>query len=360
MLTAVWDGKTARVLSTILVFIAVLAFLHYARNTLTLFLFSVLFAYFIDPLVSRLAKLLNGRVKAIIATYLLLGAVAAVLGVLLGPHIVDESKSLMTSVPAFVDRLSSGQFIFKVGQIHGWNYERAVAIQHFFLTHRDQIIAWVEGVMASLEEPLMHIWWIILIPILSVFFLKDARAMAFGLVRLGNDRKDKAVLYGIVSDVNVMLGSYIRAQMILAALTAVALSVVLGLMRTPYPFLLSPLAGVLEVIPVVGPAFASALIFGIALLAGYKHMVLLFLVLGGWRVIQDYVNAPRIMGKSVEISPLMEIFAVLAGGEIGGVIGALVSVPILATLRILWLRLSVMKNIEAPVTAVSPDSVPNG
>lgn len=360
MFSTFWDAKTARVLSTVLVFVVVLAFLHVARNTLTLFLFSVLFAYFVDPLVSLLARYLHGRTSGIIATYVLLCGLITGLGFLFGPHIVDESKSLMASIPAFVDRLSSGEFIFKMSQSRGISHERAVQIQHFFMRHREQIINYFEGIAASLQAPLTHIWWLVLIPILSLFFLKDARAMAFGVVRLGNDRKDKAILYGIIDDVNVMLGSYIRAQMILASLTAVVLTLVLGLLRVPYIFILGPLAGVFEFIPVVGPAIACALIFGLAILSGYKHLIILFLILGTWRVIQDYVNAPRIMGKSLEISPLVEIFAVLAGGEIGGVIGALVSVPVVAILRILWLRLSVMKDIEKPVTAVLPGSSSSG
>lgn len=66
-------------------------------------------------------------------------------------------------------------------------------------------------------------------------------------------------------------------------------------------------------------------------------------------MIQDYVSAPRIMGQSLEISPLAEIFAVLAGGEMGGVVGALVSVPILALLRILWQRLTSKRSAEAAI-----------
>ena len=137
-----------------------------------------------------------------------------------------------------------------------------------------------------------------------------------------------------------MLGSYIRAQLILALLTGVVLTGVLALMGLPDAFVLGPIAGLCEFIPVVGPAVASAIIFGFGILIGFPHLLLLFLFLGSWRIIQDYVSAPRIMGKSLEISPLAEIFGVLAGGEIGGVIGALVAVPILAILRILWRRLS--------------------
>ena len=350
MLSIFWDAKTARVLSTILIFAVVLAFLHGARDTLTLFLFAILYAYFIDPVVSFCQRKLRGRIRGIVAAYVVFTAVLTGLGFLLGPRIAAEAKGLMSSGPALLDRIATGKFILNMGQSQGWTHERAVQIQQVFMGHRAAILAYGENLAEQMEEPLMHIWWVILIPILSVFFLKDARMMAFRVVGLGSDPKQRSVLRGIVGDVNVMLGSYIRAQLILALLTACVLTAVLGLMHAPFAFILGPFAGVCEFVPVVGPAVACAAIFGIALLSGYPHVLWIFLFLGTWRVVQDYVNAPRIMGKSLEISPLAEIFAVLAGGEIGGVIGALVSVPILAVLRILWLRLSVMKNVDEPVT----------
>ena len=351
MFSAFWDARTARVLFTTLVFVVVLAFLHGARDTLTLFLFAILFAYFIEPLVAFFQRLLGGRIKGILVTYVVLGSIGTGLGFLLGPRIAEEAKALLTSMPALADRMASGQFIFNVGQSQGWTYERELQIQHFFMSHRDAILNQGESLASGLEAPLTHIWWVVLIPILSVFFLKDARAMALGVVQLGGDQRKRSVLRGIVNDINVMLGSYIRAQLILAALTAIVLTSVLGLMRAPFAFILGPLAGLGEFIPVVGPAVACAAIFGLALLAGYPHLLWIFLFLGTWRTIQDYVNAPRIMGKSLEISPLAEIFGVLAGGEIGGVIGALVSVPVLAIGRIVWLRISVLNDVDAPVTA---------
>jgi predicted PurR-regulated permease PerM len=125
-------------------------------------------------------------------------------------------------------------------------------------------------------------------------------------------------------------------------------------MRVPYAFILGPLAGICEFVPVVGPAIASAVIWGFAILAGYPHAFWLFIFLGTWRIIQDYVTGPRIMGHSLEISPLAEIFAVLAGGEMGGVVGALVSVPVLALLRILGQRLTSKRGVEAALTDPEP------
>src|SRR5205807_2748118 len=90
--------------------------------------------------------------------------------------------------------------------------------------------------------------------------------------------------------------------------------------------------------PVIGPLLAALIIFGVAFLTGYSHWLVLILFLGAWRLVQDYVNSPRIMGGRLELHPLAALFAILAGGEIAGVIGVYLSIPIMATLRILWRR----------------------
>ena len=65
---------------------------------------------------------------------------------------------------------------------------------------------------------------------------------------------------------------------------------------------------------------------------------MLLIFLAAWRMVQDYVISPRIMGQSMELHPLAAIFGVLAGGEIAGVLGIYLSIPIMASLRIVWRR----------------------
>ncbi len=338
-LNHLWDARTARVLFTALIFLTVLAFFRAAQETLTLFLFAVLFAYFLEPLVSRFEKPLRGRGKAILAVYLLLAAVLAAVAFIAGPKFSAEARALGTSLPSLVNRLSSGELIANFGQTHHWSEDRVNQIQAFLVDHKSDFASYGKAIAAKVAAPASHIWWLILIPILSLFFLKGGKEIAQGTVALGRSAKEKTVIQGLLDDINVMLGSYIRSQIILAGLTLVAYTLVLSLMRVPYAFILGPLAGFLEFIPVVGPAIAAVSVLGISILAGYPHAVWVFLFLGAWRLIQDYVNAPRIMGKSLEIDPLTQIFSVLAGGEIGGVVGALISVPVVAILRILWRRI---------------------
>jgi len=76
----------------------------------------------------------------------------------------------------------------------------------------------------------------------------------------------------------------------------------------------------------------------IAVLINYSHWALLLVFLAVWRILQDYVISPRIMGQSMELHPLAAIFGVMAGGEIAGVLGVYLSIPIMASLRIVWRR----------------------
>jgi len=102
--------------------------------------------------------------------------------------------------------------------------------------------------------------------------------------------------------------------------------------------MLASAGGIHEFIPVVGPLVASVLILGVALLTGYPHWIVILSFLIAWRLTQDYVVSPRVMGKTMELHPLAAIFGVLAGGEIAGVLGVYLSIPVMASLRIVWRR----------------------
>jgi predicted PurR-regulated permease PerM len=117
-------------------------------------------------------------------------------------------------------------------------------------------------------------------------------------------------------------------------------------MRLPYSVALGVAGGVLEFIPVVGPLVAAGVIIAVAFFTG-SHFLIVAIFLGVWRVVQDYVVSPRLMGKSVELHPLAALFAILAGAEVAGVIGVYLSIPIAATLRIFWRRWRLYSTVAA-------------
>ncbi len=333
----VTDGRTARVLVTVLLFALGLGFLYVARQTLVAFLFAIFFAYLMSPVVSHLEKFLRGRARAIAIIYLLLLGLVVLFFVSMGPRIGREGARLVQSLPALA-QLSSGQIAEQLGQQHGWNARIVDMMRDYLASHSDEIASLAKNVGLHVADVAKQAWLLVVVPLLSIFFLKDGRAFSEILLDLVQSRLQRELLQGVLSDLNQMLAHFIRAQLTLAALSLVMYSGGLGLMRVPYALVLGTVGGLLEFIPVIGPLVASVIIVGVALLMGYKHWLVLIIFLGVWRLIQDYVSSPRIMGQSMELHPLAAIFGVMAGGEVAGILGIFLSIPVMASLRILFRR----------------------
>jgi predicted PurR-regulated permease PerM len=329
-------------LSTVLAFAAGLGFLYVARRTLILFLFAILFAYLINPAVVRLEKLVRRRSLAIALIYLLLVLGLSLIGFFVGPRITRQAARLGDTWPSLMDKVRTGQIARDIGEQHGWSAETQNWLQVFILSHRDQLVrfssALAERLGIWLAESAKQIWVLFLVPILAVFFLRDGANFHEFLVSVVQSRTQREFLQDVLSDLNQMLAQFIRAQLTLALLSLLAYVAVLGAMRVPYALVLGTAGGFLEFVPVVGPFVAGVAMMVVAVLAGYPHWpwLLLFLVL--WRLIQDYVISPRVMGASVELHPLAALFGILAGGEIAGVLGVYLSIPVMASLRIVWRR----------------------
>ena len=332
------DSRTARSIVTVLLFALGLGFLYVARATLIAFLFAIFFAYLMSPLVGRLEKVLRGRVRAITVIYALLLALVVLFFVVVGPKVTREGAKLGKTLPDLLTKLSTGQIADQLGEQHGWSKTSTAIVQGFLVSHRDEITQLAQRVGLRVADVAKQAWLFLVVPLLSIFFLKDGRAFSDFLLTTINSRPQREFLENVLNDLNQMLAHFIRAQLTLAALTLVMYSAVLGIMGVPYALVLGTVGGVLEFVPVVGPLAAALTIVSVALLMSYPHWLILVIFLGIWRLVQDYVSSPRIMGESMELHPLAAIFGVMAGGEVAGILGIYLSIPVMASLRIVFRR----------------------
>ena len=330
---------------TALLFALGLGFLYAARRTLILFLFAIFFAYLINPAVERLEKLVHSRVWAITIIYLLFLVGLGLVGFLVGPRIARQGARLGESLPGLMDKASTGQLSGQIGQLaarfgtqHHWSGETQKRIQTFLISRRDDLSRLAQHIGVRAAEAAQQVWVLFLVPILAIFFLRDGGSFHEVLLSLVQSRTQREFLQDVFQDLNQMLAQFIRAQLTLAALSLVVYTSFLGAMRVPYALMLGTAGGALEFIPVAGPLMAGAAMMVVAVLAGYQHWAFLLLFLLFWRLIQDYVISPRIMGVSVELHPLAAVFGILAGGEIAGMLGVYLSIPVMASLRIVWRR----------------------
>jgi predicted PurR-regulated permease PerM len=341
----IFDSRTSRVLFTLLLFALGLGFLYAARRTLILFLFAIFFAYLINPAVERLEKVAHGRTRAIALIYFLLLLAVSLFFAVAGPRISRQSTRLGEALPGLMEKASSGQISGQIGALaarisaeHGWSAATQSRIQTYLYNHRDDLTRFAERVGVRAAEAAQQVWVLFLVPILAIFFLRDGDSFHGVLLSLVPSRSQREFLEDVLHDLNQMLAQFIRAQLTLAALSLVAYTSVLGAMRVPYALMLGTAGGAMEFVPVVGPLVAGLGMTVVAILSGYPHWLALVLFLFAWRMIQDYVISPRIMGASVELHPLGALFGILAGGEIAGVLGVYLSIPVMASLRIVWRR----------------------
>ena len=332
------DSRTARVLVTVLLFALALGFLYIARVTLIAFLFAIFFAYLMSPLVNRFERLLRGRNRAIALIYTCLLAIVVIFFVQVGPKVTAEGAKLGRSLPTMLARLNSGQLATQIGEQHGWSSATTEFVQSLLVSHSTEITDLAQRLGLRIANVAQDAWLLFVVPLLSIFFLKDGRTFNDVLISTIQSRPQREFLQNVLNDLNQMLAHFIRAQLTLAALSLVVYSGVLWVMGVQYFLVLGTIGGLLEFVPVVGPLAAGVIIVGVALLTGYKHWVALLVILIVWRLVQDYVSSPHIMGEKMELHPLAAIFGVMAGGEVAGILGIYLSIPVMASLRIVFRR----------------------
>ncbi len=335
-----FDKRTTQVLLTFLLFAAILGFVYLAIKPLLIFLFAMLFAYLLEPAISYVQRWIPPRGGAIAVVYVAWVALLVVAGFLLGSRIVSEAHKLTQILPDLYQKISSGNIAWQLGAQRGWSQETQIELQRFLAEHREQAIAIAGALGSKLALLASNAGWVGLVPILALFFLKrksQLRSLVAGTFdELIVDRRKREMLHGILQDLDSMLSQFVRAQLLLVLISGAAYTVLLVSLRVPYAFALGAIGGLLEFIPLVGPLVAAVLILGISFSLNYPHLLLVVIFLGAWRLCADYVISPRVLGGKVEISSLAVIFGVLVGGELAGVIGIYLSIPALATIRILW------------------------
>jgi predicted PurR-regulated permease PerM len=193
--------------------------------------------------------------------------------------------------------------------------------------------------------------FLVLVPILSFFFLKDGREMLSSMLGFLAKGARRDTVERIAADLHVLLAQYMRALVLLGVVASLAYGLFFSMISVPYAILLAAIAFPLEFIPMVGPLAGAVIILLVAGLSGSHHLLAIFAFLVAFRFFQDYVVSPHLLSAGMKLHPLLVIFGVLAGASIAGIGGSFLSVPVLATLRIVYRQLLP----QAPPTVVAPD-----
>jgi predicted PurR-regulated permease PerM len=335
------DLRTLRKLWTVFLFVLAILVVYLIGRTLVVFTLAIFLAHLLGPFAERIEKAIPDRVlsrnTSLAIVYILM---IAAIGAAMYPVVMTvgaQASSLASTLPAELDE-------DPLSKIHlpPWlepAREKLTTLLRDHLSDFDEkLIPLMQDVGSNLAGVLGSALALILVPILSFFFLQDSSDIHDALVDLfPGEHRD--LVEDILADLHNLLEQYIRALMLLALCVLVVYSAFLYSVGVQYAILLAAIAAVLEVIPIVGPLVGSAVIILVALLTGFPHIWWLVVFLIIFRLVQDYVINPHLMSAGVEVHPLLVLFGVLAGEQIAGISGMFFSVPVMAALRILVVRM---------------------
>ncbi len=307
------------------------------RNTLFIFVIALLLAYLLYPLMDLIDRRLTSRSRmpALAVTYLVVTGVVGVFVAFVGSAVGEQATNLSKTAPAFLEHIREQPAPTAAAQpVKSVKDQAAAAVEAQIRQHYNEIVSFVPRMSLRILSASSNLIYVAIIPILTFFILLDGRSIRDNIIDMFDGAKQQ--VEETLSDIHTLLLQYMRALLFLCIATFITFSVVLSLLGVPYPLLLASIAFPLEFIPLVGPLSAAAMIIAVSAFSGYPHILWVVIFLGVYRIFQDYVLSPHLMSKGVELHPLLVIFGVFAGGEIGGVPGIFLSVPTLALMRLLY------------------------
>lgn len=330
------DPRAARYTWTAALVLLLFGVVYLIREALLVFVIALLFAYMLYPLVDwiDLHMTAKRRTPALAVTFLLVIGLLTGFGVSVGSVVATQAANLTEQAPAFLARIQ--QSSQEAGGTRTLRGQAIAATQSLLREHYGDLALAAPRLGLRILSASGNLIYVVIIPILSFFILRDGRSMLNSFLDVFGARQDTA--RDTLTDAHALLLSYMRALLFLCCATFVTFSIVLSAIGLPYAILLASIAFCLEFVPLVGPLSAAVIIIAVSLLSGYPHVLWVVIFLGLYRLFQDYVLSPHLMSQGVELHPVLIIFGVIAGGKIGGVAGIFLSIPILALIRLFYHR----------------------
>lgn len=309
-----------------------------------LLVLSIFFAYLVSPLVEflRRPRKMNGRtiaipkVLAIALAYLLIAAVVVLAVFLVLPSLSNQFPDFVNQAKSYWQSLGvRTQQLIEFSRSRRMPGPVVEALNNAVPKVVETVSAGVTDFITSALAYVVYIPWLILIPILAFFLLKDAesfRRSALLMLPRGRWRWRGDEFF---QDINSTLAAYIRAQLTACLFIGIVCALGFTLLGLPGGLVMGVIAGVFEFFPLVGPLLIAVMAAILALLhAGPFNAFLVLVFLGVLRIVQDYVIYPRLIGVGIHLHPLAVIFAILAGEKLASVAGVFLAIPVVAILTV--------------------------
>jgi len=344
-----WTTTTKRVVLAVVAATAIFLVWHMGEIVMP-FLWAFVIGYVLLPAVAFLEQRLKARrgVAAFLVFLAVIGSLLLVLRLIV-PLAIAQVRDVNHEVPSLLRnaQISLSQALASLGMSD---------LDPLVFLPQAEVSQNVARMVVPVATAVSRFALELLLWLVATFFvLRDAPRL-FEVIRGLIPREQRRDVLHITDQVNVLIGRYIRGQLLLVGLMSTVTAVGLSILEVPYSILLGLITGVLELIPFAGPITAGALAsivalghpnpFGWSQLAYVGVVVVMYTVL---RHSEDYFVIPLVIGRIVKLHPIVVIFSMLAGGSLLGLLGIILAIPTAATLRLVLVYVLAKLRDEDPL-----------
>ena len=347
-----WGWATDRRLTLAIKFVGLLVlawialsfafgFLARIRTVVYILIGAIFLAYLIYPAVRRLRARMPLAVAILVVYAVILAAIVA-LGWFVIPHLSDDVTAFAQHYPELLGRANS--FLYDphdplTSRLPPWTRDAIARIPaEIALWVKTRGVAGAGHAVMVLAGGFAAVATFVIVPLMTAYLLLDLEHLRDGLSKVVPPRRWRATL-AFLTDVDKVVGGFIRGQLLVALSVGVLVSIAMLVLHVRYAFFLGAIAAIGDLVPYVGAILAFLPAFSIAW-AG-NGFVNAMLVLAAFVVIfqaEGHLLAPNIVSKTVRLSPFIVLVALLVGGELGGLFGLLVAIPVAGILRVAAMR----------------------
>lgn len=327
--------KNQKLIVLILLLLAGIYFLYLVRGILFPFLIASVIAYVVNPLIEKLLNRGFSRTGAIVLLFGMILTVFLIIFVFALPLVVEELNRLSQTLPSYVGTLQDyiDQFATDIQRIKLPAIVKQLADQT--LEKAEEVglglINWLSDLILNIFS---HVVGLVIAPIIAFYILKDLEGISDSL-NSWIPVKYWDQVYRLWLEINAVISGFLRGQFLVAMIIALLTTIGLLFLQVNFAIVLGIIAGAFNIIPYLGPILGAIPAIVIVLVnSPWKALAVtaLFLAI---QQIEGAIISPRIMSNQVGLNPLSVIFAILAGGELGGLFGMILAVPIVGIIKVI-------------------------
>jgi predicted PurR-regulated permease PerM len=311
----------------LIVGLGTLQFVPLLAHPIALLILAISIAAAVAPLVTSLERWVP-RILAIIVVYVLVFAALAIIIQLMIPSLVVQFQKIAVRLPALSSEIQS--------RLVGLGLENATIV-NTITPQLGQLSTALVGLPLTLVSSILEIF---LVLVMSIYWLVVSFTLRDFMLSLFPPERHES-LRPLMTDVGRAMGGFIRATVINGLTIGFATYVGLALIGLDYALVLGVFAGLMELIPIVGPMISGVVVVIAALASSTTQALLALVFMILLQQFEGNILVPFVMRSQTEISPLLVIIALFAGGTIGGLLGALIAIPVVAALQIVVMELVV-------------------